>query len=213
MFYRFFTIVILLVIICVSNISCQVPKKVEGGYKKCIEYSYEYLFGKVNIRSKTKVSSYKYDEKGNLIEKTRYNADGSVSSRDTFKLVDIAWDEILNKTNELLFNTCRFDKYPVKNTIEASSDSECFINYEPTYKYNKNGNMIEKVVYRLKGLTFNKYITKYDGQGKIIEYDELVDEMVLRKSTYKYDYHGNMIDRVEHLLSVPNIKYEYIYSK
>ena len=37
---------------------------VKGGFKKCIVYRYEYKFGKIDIKSKYKVYSYKYNDLG-----------------------------------------------------------------------------------------------------------------------------------------------------
>ena len=113
-------------------------------------YKAEYKFGEIQNGSLYYKYTFKYDEKGNEIERNRYNSDGSLRSKYTFK-----YDE---KGNKIEYNSYNSDgsllsKYTYKydekgNEIEYNSyNSDGSIDEETTYKYefDKFDNWIKKV--------------------------------------------------------------------
>jgi len=117
----------------------------------------------------------KYDEKGNVIEENKYNADGSLRSfrpKTTYK-----YDENGNKIEENWYN--------------AGS-----LRYEFTYKYDEKGNKIEESWYNADGSLDAKYKSKYDEKGNEIEKNKYyADGSLDAKYKSKYDEKGNEIEK------------------
>ena len=124
----------------------------------------------------------KYDEKGNVIEENKYNADGSLRSfrpKTTYK-----YDENGNKIEENWYN--------------AGS-----LRYEFTYKYDEKGNKIEESWYNADGSLDAKYKSKYDEKGNEIEKNYYryyrAEGSLSSKTTYKFEFDttGNWITLTE----------------
>lgn len=123
-------------------------------------------------------STYKYDNKGNLIEAYIYT-DGSLSEKKTAK-----YDEKGNRIEENIYN------------------SEGNLNFKATYKYDKKKNKIEENWYHSDGVLVLKKTYKYDNNEDLIETIQYKSEdSIPEKYTYKYlqyDAQGNWTERVEY---------------
>jgi YD repeat-containing protein len=112
-----------------------------------------------------KKASYKYNKKGNVVEKTSYQFDGTLDSKYQYK-----YDSKGNKTQELITNADR----KVSSRI--------------TFKYNKNRNIIEKINFVEYGQKINqKYKYKYDELGNATEeiiYKNLKEPIEKREYIY-----------------------------
>ena len=130
--------------------------------------------------------SYKYDEKGNMIEQNSYNDDGSLCFKTKSK-----YDEKGNKIELIIYYTdgslCCETTYKYD---EKGNKIEQIIYYhengnqsiETTYEYDEKGNMIEKYSYPSK-MTY-----EYDEGGNVIEEDSYEYGDLSRKCTYKYEF-------------------------
>ena len=146
-----------------------------------------------------KKSTYKYDEKGNRIEKNSYNSDGSYSTVNNFDgKSTYKYDEKGNITERVL----RSDSAQEKRKY--------------TSKYDEKGNKIENNRYNSDGSLSFKYTSKYDEKGNKIENNEYNSDGSLdKKKTYEYEYdkQGNWIKRIEFTNGIPEYilerQYEY----
>ena len=128
--------------------------------------------------------TYKYDEKGNKIEENRYNSDGSLYSKTTYK-----YDEKGNMIEDNFYD----------------SDDGSFI-YKNTYKYDEKGNKIEEYHYDEDGKFIYKNTYKYDEKGNIIE-EKIYhsDGRFGNTYTYKYEYdkNNNWTQRIKYKNTIP----------
>lgn len=137
----------------------------------------------------SQIETYKYDEKGNLIEFSTYWRNSSLH----FKLV-YKYDENNNKIAELKYD----------------SDSLLF---ERRYKYDINNKVVEEYYYSDDGHV-NYFITRYDINGNIEEYDSYEDGVFQRKDKYKYDANGKKVEECGYRNDSTLIyKYAYKYNK
>lgn len=159
----------------------------EEGYFKC----YYKLIGKLNKVVKTigyevrrresenykdekdlDVNVYKYDYKGNIIEKMTY-------MNDTLFAKEVA---AYNRINKLL----TYKKYGADGLIE----------YEVSNKYDAKGNIIEVVSYR-KWQDYRMEKKKYNAQNKILQsvfYN--IDNSPSYEISYKYDATGKLTEEI-----------------
>ena len=120
-------------------------------------------------------TKYKYDRK-NLIQTTHYNKDGSISSRGIFT----------------------YENGNRKEAINYSSDAkgELVRSERMSFKYDKQGNMIEKIIYNQDDSIKTRYVDGYDEQGYRISriiFDS--NGKITSKGflTYQFDSHGNWL--------------------
>lgn len=161
-----------------------IPKdELKGKIKSVIEISYKAInsdSGEVSKgerewkRAIHKDSQRKYDVNKNIVEKNRYNADGSLDYKWTYK-----YDDAGNMVEE--------NDYP---------DGSLFTKY--SYKYDDAGNVAEEEDYDADGKLFDRYSYKYEGNRMVEEINYATDGSVYSKSTYKYDKSGNMIEKNEY---------------
>lgn len=123
----------------------------KGKVQSYTEFSYkaEERFGNIEKGIKKREYGYdiqfKYDDKGNKIEKNEYNSDGSLNNKHVYK-----YDE---KGNNIEINSYSSDgnlqnkwtyKYDEKyNKVEYNiynSDGRLQVGYNRVYKYDKNAN-------------------------------------------------------------------------
>ncbi|MFA6571477.1 MAG: hypothetical protein WCT77_09590 [Bacteroidota bacterium] len=192
-------------------------KKVNGNYKKCTIYVYNYKFGEVDINSKRKYLSFKFDLNGYITE----CEDFTTSQDGFFSKYKNKYDSRGNRIEQITYN-------PQGEAI-----------YKQSYKYNENGRLIENIEYYSWGIG-DKFIFKYDSKGFMFERffcknndsiecynkyitDEkghIIEETAyfygngIKKTIYKCDQIGNLIEEVGYdELDEPSYKLEYIYSK
>ena len=122
--------------------------------------------------------TYKYDDKGNLIEWYYYELHDGLAA--TYK-------------------------YDAKgNLIEEISYSHAGVG-NTTYKYDAKGNKIEENSYFI-GLLDRKYTMKYDAKGNLIEGNSYeADGSLDYKYTFKYEFDekGNWIKRITFKNQIP----------
>ena len=128
-------------------------------------YKAEYKFGEIQNGSLYYKYTFKYDEKGNEIERNSYISDGSLYYKYTYK-----YDEKGNEIEENIY----------------SSDGSLSIKY--ISKYDEKGNKIEYNSYNSDGSLLSKYTYKYDEKGNEIEYNSYnSDGSIDEEETYKYE--------------------------
>jgi hypothetical protein len=128
-------------------------------------------FGEATKGEKMSSFLFKYDEKGNLIERNEYNSDNSLKIKTTYK-----YDEKGNRIGLNQYNS-------------AGS-----LNSKETYKYDEKGNRIELNWYISDG---SLYTCKYDEKGNWIEGNFYNSNGSLYRrgiAEYKYDNKGNWIE-------------------
>ena len=146
-------------------------------------------YGKIDNKN-----TYKYDEKGNIIEHNTYD-DGRLVFKDIYK-----YDE---KGNKIEKNHYYYDGR---------------LDYKTTYKYDEKGNNIEENIYDYDYDGYgSKYTYKYDEKGNNIEKNYYGSNGRLDyKNTYKYDEKGNNIEENTYYYDdrpIENYSYEYEYDK
>lgn len=131
--------------------------------------------------------AYKYDKKGNNIERSyTYFLDESNDFKTLYE-----YDNDGNKVQE-----STYDKYGIQNTIIF-------------YKHDTNGNLIEEKVYSKSDLFYTNEF-KYDSKGNILEDIQTTSENEKIKISNKYDSNGNLISKIR--ISSQNKEYDFNYS-
>ena len=135
---------------------------------------------------------YKYDERGNLIEETRYKSDGSLDVQKTYK-----YDARGNLIEERYFKAAC-------SLVFFSSQME----HHLTYKHDSKGNKIEATDYNSDGSTqcVVQFNNTYDDKGNLIkstpnlnlrrlalQHDVYSSHIDLSTYTYLYDDNSNLI--------------------
>jgi hypothetical protein len=223
----------------------QKPDKVKGGHKDCTIYGYIYKSGKLIVNSKKKLRFCKYNDFGNMVSDVWYFNKDSIIDKNTYKYDDKGM--LINQTcfyaNDSVKSINKFkylydDRGYIINEVLFDSDDKVISSYG--YKYDDQGNLIEKTEYYSDGSV--KWRTKYknDGNGNPVEkmsnentsypmkyfykYDHkknkieeiymFIDGSEYHKSIYKYDKFGNMIRGVwyDRKTNKPYMKLEYVYN-
>jgi YD repeat-containing protein len=181
----------------------------EKGY---INEEYEYIGD--SLKTLKQKVSYKYDDKGNLIER-RTSGNKSLLSKNIFKydkannLIEedcYNWDSTI-WSKHILFND--FDGRKIQCDVYKGDGN---LESRVTYKYNDKGKEIEWACYHKDGTLDRKDITIYDDKG-VLQGQEWYDKRGLyRKYTYEFDKHGNWIKKIanengKYTISIREIKY------
>jgi YD repeat-containing protein len=157
----------------------------------------------------------KYDAKGRLTEETSLNPDGTINKKTYF-----TYDNSGNKIKEV--------RYGTDGKLEDKK----------TYTYDSRGKTLEAVQYNSEGQAYSKNIYRWGILGKLLEekafsygnfnsrntylYDERgnvieealygENEMLLSKTTYKYDAAGNRTEAIKYnFLDEPEMVLKYEY--
>lgn len=146
--------------------------------------------------------TFKYDEKGNKIEMTCYNSDGSLNDKTTYKydIKDNQVEIIMYNSNEKLEEKSEYT-YNDKD-IKMDGKLELFkpdgsLDFSTIYNYDEKGNKIELYSYESNRNFRNNDTFKYDDKGNLIEFISLYPNgNVYSKDTYKYDEKGNQIEKI-----------------
>ena len=131
----------------------------EGFYK---EYNFFYGDGESNHKRK-----HKYDDDGNLIEKSEYDTKGELRGKSKFK-----YDDDGNLIEEIIYD----------------NDEEFWGKIK--FKYD-DGNMIEESNYATNGELIGKWKYKNDDDGNMIERSLHMDGELLDNWKYKYENFDN----------------------
>ena len=127
---------------------------------------------------------YKYDKQGNRIKENIHDSDG-----------DLARNRLYDEKGNLIEE----NEYYYNNLYEKIIYKYFFVDrnleYKTLYKYDEDGNLIEKNNVDLK----YKTLYKYDGKGNLIEKNEYDSRGHKYKTLYKYDEKGNLIERYKYL--------------
>lgn len=145
--------------------------------------------------------SYKYDEKGNLVDEHVYNSNSTIYSYCTYN-----YDNMGNRVEEN-----RSKKSDLNEWGEFDiSDS---VNSKFVFKYDEKGNKIEAYEYYSDGKLHCRYGYKYDeNRNKIEEIEYGSGNAILQKHTYKYDSRGDLVEEnTSELDGSTNIKFIYQY--
>ena len=136
--------------------------------------------------------TWKYDDKGNLIERIVYNS----NSKETWKYDDkgnLIEHIVHNSKGNISRKRTRKCKYDDKgNLIEhIEYNSKGNISWKNTSEYDNQGNLIEDIVYNSKG----NITRKYDDKGNRIEHIRCNrNGKIVFKETWKYDSQGNKME-------------------
>lgn len=138
--------------------------------------------------------TYKYDDKGNKIEIIGNDSKG-MYYKWCFKFNEkghkIEWKTYLSDGS--LDRSIKCDESDNENEIEVTW-YESFGNYDYyklIFKYDNKGNKIEEKWYQIGG--FLESSSKYDDNGKQLDYGSFGINSNLSPKPFKYDDHGNMI--------------------
>jgi hypothetical protein len=118
---------------------------------------------------------YKYDDSGNLFEKSIYKSDGSLVSKNIYKY-------------DLKGKLVEDDTYNSNGSLHCTN----------TFKYDDNGNKSEDK--SVGKFFFQKHTIKYDQYGNQIEINSGYQEVGIdATSAYKYEFdnHNNWIKKIE----------------
>ena len=132
----------------------------------------------IDLVSSTKIASERlssqqtFDDSGQLIANSTFNADGSLNRQSNYKYDDFG------------------------NQIEAAFYGPQGVLLSMTkYKYNSQNQLLERIGFNADGTLNNRSEYQYDAQGNQIAelmYDD-VDLIWQKKCDYDYDAHGNWI--------------------
>lgn len=172
----------------------------------CLECKEVYKFNKRgNVVEKREFDSdgtlwnkclYKYSADGKMVEQAWYKKDGSLDWKATYKR-----DDKENFIEETSFNgdgTKRglaLHKYNEKGVVieEANYDGNGGLQWVAFYKYDSKGCLIEDAGYYSNGVIDYKFVNRYDSNGNIIESTEYnADELPIRNVVYKYNSKGEI---------------------
>ncbi|MEI6090325.1 MAG: hypothetical protein WCR42_07740 [bacterium] len=196
---------------------------VKGGYKECIVFKTEYKLGKLDSASRFKELLCNYDASGKKILQISYQPNGVFETKalcfydgkgriDTIKFFQRVDTTELASLEYFTYN----DDGDLIETVKAGGDTRLIDEINPakkaSYKYNKQGNVIEKTSYQFDGTLDNKYKYKYDSKGNKTQ--ELItnsDRKVSSRITFKYDKNRNIIEKINYVEYGQKINQKYKY--
>ena len=153
---------------------------VKGGYKNCTVYFYTIYDVNQDSNFKTKIDSYIYDKRGNLVERIEYPGDNDsinyfYSYDDKDNMIRYEWLELREKSYH---NKFWIHKY--------------------SFKYNDSNDIIEYLVFNLlDGTNYTKYFPVYNEKTKEKSWESInADVTVYLLATFKYDENGNKIEEL-----------------
>lgn len=141
--------------------------------------------------------TYKYDNRGNVIEECIYTVNGKFDSKSNYSY---------NSSGKIIEKRIFDSRDSLKDKVVYQSDNtgkiivESFDNVKGTgreirYKYDDSGNMIQRIDYGLGGNLIFKTIFRYNDIGFLIDKNRFdFYERCISKSQYQHDDDGNMIE-------------------
>jgi hypothetical protein len=189
--------------------------KINGGYKNCNVFKYDYLNGVPDSSSKRLVFSFIYDDNGNVINEVEYSFQDSIQKKENFSYkYDKKWRMIeqicgINDSTTIVLKFKHNSKGDVIETLGIPTNSPYKIYWEKTIKYDKKRNKIEENFIKpylldnkgektvIKSI-FSQSISHlfiYDNNNNKIECRVLTsDGSELRKVTFHYDKNRKLIE-------------------
>jgi len=137
-------------------------------------------------------NTYKYDSRGNIIEQNEYFDDGSLSVKSVYEYLDG------NNLRIIDYNSKGQITKEVINCFDNNGKKiDVFTNYfwtdtRITYRYDKQGNEIERNEFKENNKLTYKKESEYDLNGRIIFTIETFPGTNINYSRYKYDSKGNL---------------------
>ena len=182
------------------------------------EEGFRYVFNKTGI----KIEEIRYDAKGGVYFKIRFNDKGKTTEENEYITGGILHRKRAYKYNSKgdmveinvywsdgsLLGKAIYKYDDRQNNIEYSVyGSDGSLNSKETYKYDSKGNKTEYCEYNSDDSLNSKETYRYDNKGNIIEaniYNS--DNVQLKYSLYKYifDIKGNWIKKTCYTNNIPN---------
>ncbi len=146
-------------------------------------------------------TKYKYNL-GKIKEENTYSANGDLKRNKLFNDKGVLIEDAEYNVNGILIHKKNYDDRG-NCVYEMSNETDPKYYYKIIYKYDDKDNCIEELNYYTEsGDVSLKKINKYDDKGNIIYYSiyRLEDRYPIEtkaKVVYKFDSHGNWIERIE----------------
>ena len=175
---------------------------------------YSYSGGKLSDKEKCI-----YDEYGNLVSRSAYDANGMSKSIEEFEYEYDKKDNLLASTSDTSQIDCSYDKKG--NLIKITSkDFDEQREYECHFEYDDDGNVIKKYGWEYNGQADNPkrefdYEYEYDKKGnRTLLKSYMPDGSLEDKIVYEYDKDDNLISMTRYDSKEEYYtKYEYTYDK
>lgn len=126
---------------------------------------------------------FKYDKKGNLIEKKEFGYNDSIKNKSIY-----TYNQNGLLTEEDFYWVDIFKYYNGDTTQEFQNNSKLELRYKTIYKYDDKGHLLEEIVNNSDSSLYYKHKYKYDDKGRLIE------DILKYKTVYKYDNNGDTIE-------------------
>ena len=141
--------------------------------------------------------TFKYDEAGNKIEETLFDADNALDNRITRKFSNKGFLMELKKYTDTTAEATEkyvYEVDPVGNPLKSSFyDENGVLMGTNTYIYDTYGNNIETDNFDGKGKPLGKIICTYDGRRlKTAEDAYAAKGEIMTKKKFQYEYRGNL---------------------
>lgn len=170
-----FTISLFSLIKCAKTCKSVYESDLPKGYKECNVYEFSFKSGEWDEKSKLKVGYIKYDNKNNIIEEVHSDTNG-VRSKEI----------------------CKYDKYGNQIFWVMYKKNGTVNRISRTYKYDKNGKILELIINRYDGSPVEIETYIYNDKGKILEFKKKrYDGSSIQRETYKYDDKGNILEFIK----------------
>lgn len=145
---------------------------------------------------------YKYDRKGNLIQKAVYNTAGDMIERETSRYDGDNHKLAFYKYNEngKISSMETYVHDAAGRLIESAGlDPAGKIISKFDYKYDDAGNLNEKLWYNRVGELNGQYTYVHDSENRVTEETRFRDENEKTgRLTYKYDEYGNILEIIKY---------------
>jgi len=204
------------------------PTNLSVAEQKKSDVAVQGLKGKVEVMSESilpvegpkKVLSktvFKYDANGNMTELSNLKSDGKVNStiRYTYDASGILIKEETKSGNGNVVLVSSIKTDAKGNKIEQQDvrpTGDAVFNFKYYYKYDKKGQLTERIGYRGSGSILFKYIFNYDDAGNRIEWIQKgPDTSIVGKVIYKYNEKNNLTEQTEYNGN-ESVKANYTYS-
>lgn len=178
-----------------ANLQGKVQKIVENTY-----LAFEYL-GELQEGKLLSGLIVTYNESGNLLEEARYNANGELWWTEIYKYDDKG--NKIEKT--IYYNGKLDRTVTYKNDIQGNQTEETRYNAngklieKNSYEYGTEGNPIEYAIYNSDGNSKGRYTYEYNDQGNQTEEAKYyADGKLAWKETYKYSDLGYKIEEARY---------------
>jgi hypothetical protein len=172
--------VLLLQLMCLYSQENYTLRKLNGGYKICSLYTYEYKSGVIDSTSRVLDVITFYDNKGKIIERKNCN----IYKKTSFYKTTFKYNENGDPIEYILY----------KNTYKDTA-----VSIRSYYKYNDSRRLKEIEDYDSNGDLNKKFIYEYNEAGIQIEKQEVDKDGSLRyKFLYKYDAKRNLTDVIQY---------------